>query len=275
MLKRLVTLAVLTTLFAVGVGLYSRRAVTQEIDGATLSGKAALALARGESEVNLVSHDSFEGVDSLEEALSRYTVIEATPISKNSYILDQYSIGTWYKFRIHRTIKQNPLPACSDCSSMPDPPADQLPLNWDEIMVLHGGGIQIVEGVTFHVTVPDFPDFTLNQRYLLFIDYDASKKVAFVSVGPPGIYIVNGFGNLSHVYEADPDDTIGSGLAANYGNNANTLNNALNPPPPPPACDPVQEQNCWNQGGSWDSFNCFCNYEPPPDPCGGYMWYCY
>ena len=271
MLKRLATLAVLTTLIAVGITWYSRGAGTQEIDAATLSGKAALAIGRGEYEVNMVSHDSFEAVDSLDEALARYTVVEATPISKTSYVMDQYSIGTWYKFRINRFLKQNSIPPCTDCSAMPEPPAGTS-LNWDEMMVMHGGGLQVVDGVTFQVTVPDYPDFSINQRYLLFIDYDPNTKVGMVSVGPPGIYLVNGYGTLSHVYEADPDDPIGSGLAASYGNNANTLNDALNPPPPPPTCDPYEEQACWNRGGSWDSWSCYCN---EPSGCGSYMWNCY
>lgn len=38
----------------------------------------------------------------------------------------------------------------------------------------------------------------------------------------------------------------------------------LPPPPPPPSCDPVQEQNCYANGGSWDSGACYCIYEPPP-----------
>ena len=273
MLKRLVVFAVLTTLLAVGAGLYTRQAVTQAIDGATLSGKAALAVGRGESEVSLVSHDSFEGVDSLTAAVGRYTIVEATPISKNSYILDQYSIGTWYKFRVHRFTKQNPLPPCTDCSAMPDPPADQLPLNSDEMMVLHAGGTQVVDGIIFHVTVPDFPDFTLNQRYLLFIDYDATKKVGLVSPGPPGVYMVNGTGGLVHVYSAEPDDTIGSGLTASYANNANTLYTALNPPSQPPSgCDPAAQQACNARGGGyyWEPFSCTCEF----DPCLAKPWLC-
>lgn len=39
------------------------------------------------------------------------------------------------------------------------------------------------------------------------------------------------------------------------------------PPPPPPSCDPVDEQACYNMGGSWDPSTCSCNYNP--DPCGG------
>jgi hypothetical protein len=272
MLKRLIALAALTTSLALAVALYSHGTFSQTIDDATLSGKAALAVARGESEVHLGINDAWESVNTLDEALSHYTVVEATAISKQSYVLDQYGIGTWYRLRIERTIKQNALPECSSCGAMPDPPADTPTLNWNEIMLLRAGGIQVVDGVTFFVNVPDFPDFSLNQRYLLFIDYDPSKKVGLVSVGPPGVYMVNGTGGLSHIYDSDVDDPICSGLAGTYGNNANTLYNALNPPPPPPECDPIEEQNCWNSGGSWDSFSCYCT---PSNQCGGYLWNCY
>lgn len=38
------------------------------------------------------------------------------------------------------------------------------------------------------------------------------------------------------------------------------------PPPPPPSCDPVEEQNCYANGGSWDPSTCYCTYYEPP-PC--------
>jgi len=46
------------------------------------------------------------------------------------------------------------------------------------------------------------------------------------------------------------------------------------PPEEPTLCDTVQEQSCYNQGGSWDATTCSCTYiqpDPDPDPCyGGY-----
>jgi len=38
------------------------------------------------------------------------------------------------------------------------------------------------------------------------------------------------------------------------------------------SCDPYQEDNCYSQGGDWDSTNCQC-YLPPPDPCLRKPWY--
>lgn len=36
------------------------------------------------------------------------------------------------------------------------------------------------------------------------------------------------------------------------------------PPPPPPTCDGDQEQACYNNGGSWDSYNCQCTFIQEP-----------
>src|SRR5262245_32464918 len=263
MVKRLVVFALFATVLAMGIGLYSRRAVTQDIDTATLAGMAAQAQAQGQSEVDLAKDISWEGIDDLNTALSRYTVVDAVPIAKQSYVLDEFNIGTWYKFRLNFTIKQNPLVTCSQCSSnIPDPPAELLPLNANEILVLHPGGSQLINGITVNVNVSEFADFTLNQRYLLFIDFDSARSLATVSVGPPGVYLVDANGRLVHFYDANPEDTIGSGLAANYGSNINTLRNALNPSPPS-GCDPVQAQACIDRHGGWfwDPDTCTCSFD--------------
>lgn len=41
------------------------------------------------------------------------------------------------------------------------------------------------------------------------------------------------------------------------------------PPPPPPSCDPVEEQSCYANSGSWDPSTCYCTYYEPPPPCIG------
>src|SRR5205807_4323265 len=153
---------------------YSHKAFTQTQSGVpedqigTLNGFALEAQGQGDTEINLGEGILFEGTLDLNAAISNYTVIAATPISQNSYVLDPYSIGTWYKFRVNETLAQKPLRQCADCPPIPDPPADMLPLNPGEILILKPGGSQVVNGVTINIGVSDFPDFTLNQQYLLF-----------------------------------------------------------------------------------------------------------
>lgn len=38
----------------------------------------------------------------------------------------------------------------------------------------------------------------------------------------------------------------------------------------PVGCDPIQEQDCYNNGGSWDFSTCSCNYNPDPCWSNGY-----
>lgn len=272
MLKRLLVLALFTSVLATAVALYSHRGVTQTIDPATLAGIAMQAQAQGRSEVNIGRDIMYDGVDDLNSAISRYTIIDAVAIAKQSYVLDEFNIGTWYKFRLNYTIKQNPLVVCAQCSSnIPDPPAELLPLNSNEVLILHPAGSQLVNGTTINVMVSDFPDFNLDQRYLLFLDFDSAKAVGTVSLGPPGVYVVDANGGLIPVYDADPEDIVVSGLTATYGNNANTLRNALNPQPPS-TCNPVQEQNCYDLDGMWNSTTCHCTI--PPNPCAHKPWLC-
>jgi len=51
-----------------------------------------------------------------------------------------------------------------------------------------------------------------------------------------------------------------------------SLTSSPPPPPPPPTCDPNDEQNCYNQGGTWDPSICYCNQ---PNQCNSSPWYCY
>jgi len=279
MVKKFIALTVLCTLLAIGISLYSSKASMQtqtipEDQLGTLHGFAMDAQSRGEYEIDLAKTIIFEDAVSLDAAIANYTVLAATPIAKQSYVLDNYSIGTWYKFRVNETLAQKPLMLCSGCPSpIPDTvPPDMLPLNAGEILVLQPGGSQLVDGVTINISVADFPDFTLNQKYLLFLNLDASRSIGSLQVGPAGAYMVDNYGGLSPIFQLESgDNPVWDGLTAQYGSNLNQLRNTLNPPPPPPTCDQVEEQSCYDRGGTWIFNGCYCR-EPNPDPCTQQPW---
>ncbi|MDX6693327.1 MAG: hypothetical protein QOF02_930 [Blastocatellia bacterium] len=424
MVRRFIALAVVCTLIAIAIGLYNRGVLSQATvdpsEFGTLHDIAAGAAASGETEVHYSVHPMYEGVDNFDQALDRYTIMEATVIDKRSYILDATAIGTWNKFKINAVLTQKPLPQCPTCSSVADPPADMLPLNSDEFVLLHGTASQIVEGVTLFAHEDEFPDFMFNQKYLIFMDFDATKRAGSAKLGPGGVFMVNADGTLTPVTEEDPgENPLVDAIAARYGNSIFRFRAALNPvsidpnayyrmvvqhsgkcmdvqnasyangapvmqydchdglnqkwrfvpmsdgfyeiisansgkcldvnqgstadgaqimqydchggtnqqwilnaedggfnvlvarnsgrvpsiagvsyangakvlqwyydfaphqkwqlsltsgPPPPPTCDPAQEQDCYNRGGSWDSGSCYCI---EPDPCASYPWNCY
>lgn len=425
MVRRFIALAVICTIIAIGVGLYNRGVSSQvSIDPSefgTLRHIALDAASLGETEVHYSVHPIYEGVENFDQALARFTVMEATLLDKRSYTLDATTIGTWNKFKINSVLTQRPPSQCPTCSTLSDPPAEIAPVNSNEFDLLHGTGSQVVEGVTLFAHEDEFPDFMYNQKYLIFMDYDASKKVGAARLGPGGVFMVNADGTLAPLAQDEPgDNPVVDAIATQYNNSIFRLRAALNPvpvdtnayyrlvaqhsgkcmdvsnasyangahimqfgchdglnqkwrfeatgdgyykivsahsgkcmdvnqaltgdgaqyiqhdchggtnqqftlndegggyvviaarhsgrvpsvagvsygdgakilqwwydsaphqkwqlsltsgPPPPPTCDPWQEQDCWNRGGSWDAGSCYCWEQP--DPCSGSPWNCY
>ncbi|HEX5707940.1 MAG TPA: hypothetical protein VFX96_11625 [Pyrinomonadaceae bacterium] len=87
-------------------------------------------------------------------------------------------------------------------------------------------------------------------------DQGGAVQICFPDACHPGntSYVFQGVGFQLPIFESAP------------GFNPPVFN--FVPPPPPPSCDPVDEQACYNFGGSWDPGTCSCNYYNP-DPCGG------
>lgn len=53
---------------------------------------------------------------------------------------------------------------------------------------------------------------------------------------------------------------------------ANIVYALTDTPAPPPVCSYIDEQNCYNNGGTWDPDFCECTYES--DPCSYKPWLC-
>lgn len=281
MLKRFVVLAIVSTVLAATVAIYVRvaRVQSSEIDTSdlTLSSQAAAANSRGDLLVRSIVGGDFAAVSSLDEAFSRYTVLVAQPVLTRSYVIDDLSVVTWTKMSVSETLSQKPIYQCSNCDplSLPDPPADLLPLNSNEILVYRAGGTVVVDGVTFTVDVEQFPPFNLGQNYLLFLNEDTSKSVATAEMGPLGTFAFTS-SNLFRSALSDADGAVISsdvtdGMSSRFGNQLSLLRNYFNPPA---SCDPTgaQQASCLDDGGSWNAATCHCT--PPFDPCVHKPWLC-
>jgi hypothetical protein len=275
MVRKFASLAIVSTLIALALVSYNKGVFSQTVaddDTGTLRGFAREAISEGKTEYYLDQHDDYQQAN-LDYALANYTVLVAEPIQKRSYTIGDYFIGTWYKLRVSETLSQKPFRQCSACRVPPNAPADMLPLNANEILILRSGGSYLIDGVTLFATDPDYPDFMLNQKYLLFVSLDSSRSVGIIDVGPVGAYAVNASGNLMPIYESDPgENPIADGLVARYGNNLNQLRNALNPPT---SCDPdgSRENSCYDTGGDWNPSNCACT-NATPSYCIRKPWLC-
>ena len=282
MLKRFIALAIASTAMALAASFYARVPAIQtepEVDGSlfTLSGRAAAASAQGEMFVNATLSGDFDSVDTLDDAFARYTVSVGEPVLSRSYVIDDIGICTWYKVRISETLSQKPLFQCSTCGplSLPDPPSDLLPLNSDEILIYRAGGTAQVGTVTFNEAVEQFPVFNVAQKYLLFLNYDSSKRVATAAIGPTGVFVVTSSDVLTSLLtDADGlviSNAITDGMSARFGNSVTQLRNFFNPPQ---SCDPdgSQAASCFDSGGSWNPTTCYCT--PAFDPCLKKPWLC-
>jgi hypothetical protein len=238
-----------------------------------LEWRASQAQAGGQTEVNLIADRvMYTYVQGLDEAINNYTIVVAQPILQKGYP-DSVSenVETWYKFSVSEYISRKPPTSCTGCSPPSNPPADLLPLNANEILVPRSGGDLVINGVTIISVDAQFPSFLHSQQYLLFLDLDPSTGVGAVKVGPIGAFAISGDQLVSLYGDSHP---LKDELESRYGNSLSALRSALNPPPPPPpsGCDPIQQQNCIDNGGTWKSTDCTC--QPAFDPCLKKPWLC-
>ena len=282
MLKRFIALAIASTALALATAFYARVPAVQtggEINESsfTLSGRAATAAAQGKLFINHSLSGDFDSVGTLDDAFTRYTVLVAEPVLNKSYVIDDIGVATWSKLRVSETLSQKPPYQCSTCGpfTLPDPPSDLLPLNADEILIYRAGGAAQVGGVTFNYEVEQFPEFNVAQKYLFFLTYDSSKKVASAAIGPTGVFTVTSSDVLtSTLTDADGlviSNAVTDGVSARFSNSLTQLRNFFNPPQ---SCDPdgSRAASCLNSGGTWNPTTCYC--KPAFDPCIKKPWLC-
>jgi hypothetical protein len=231
------------------------------------------AIASGETHVLypiLVSHEDVEGFDA---AKTYYTVVVARALSKQTVQTSAYDIETWYRFAVTETLSTRASRVCAN--GLCGVPATVSPAGAGEMLLPKSGGSIQKNGVTVTFEWNDFPDFNIGQTYLIFIDQDAANRVGVSPTGPVGVFSVDTYGGLTPVLSKET--ALRTDIANRFGNNLNQLRNHFNPAPEPTGCDPVQEQNCYNQGGNWNFSTCQCQLscvgcEPEPDPCISRPW---
>ena len=166
----------------------------------TIRWHAQQARARGQQSVRIPAPRIRPvGAADLNHALSRFTVVIATPIESRSYIIDPYMLVTWHKFRVVETLTQRPVPECPSCPQLMTPPDELLPLNENEILLPRPSGTVIIDGVSVTASEGGFPPFLPSQRYLLFIDLDASRRIGRLSMGRYGVFTVSADGSIRHI----------------------------------------------------------------------------
>ena len=148
----------------------------------------------------LVEYLGDAGTISAEEAFSYSTVVVAHLVSKQSTYSDA-DITTWNKFAIDETLSQAKNLMCPGCV-LPSPPATVLPLSAGEFLLPKTGGTANIDGVEVQQFVEDYPEYELDQKYVLLITLYPSG-IARTFGGPIGVFKVLPNDKLAPISESE------------------------------------------------------------------------
>lgn len=216
---------VFVSLFVVTVGAVITISVKMqqrpELQRGTLKWYAQQARDKGEQQAVIPAPlVNYAGSDSMEEALSYYSIVIAEPIEERTYIHNSDEILTWYKFKIVETLSQKTAPPCSPCLSYIDPPNELLPLNADEFLVAKYGGTVMVDDMKVTMKDLNYPPFSISKRYLLLVSIKSSGDAA-IGGGPMGVFTVGDNGALESINKKP--DPIKLGIQNRFGNSVSKL----------------------------------------------------
>jgi hypothetical protein len=222
------------------------------------------AIADGQTETTNSVVVEHEEVPTFDTAKASYSVFIATANSKQSLLINPYVISTWFRFTVNETLSTISPHVC--VSGRCAPPSGVAAAGSTELLVPKSGGNIFKDGVSVDIEVHGFPDFILGQKYLLFVDYDASARVGAPALGAIGVFRVNADGTVTSL-SATSD--LRDDIATRFGNSLNQIKTALGSSTPS-GCSQTAEQFCYSRGGEWDSATCQCYI----DPCTRKPWLC-
>jgi len=192
--KNIAVVCAFVLALCVGVGYVKSSTKSRKVQAAEPEQRGALrqqiakAKSKGEAHLNLPGLvANYEQVKDLEDALSRYTVVIGQLIEVKSYISEQDSVTSWYKFKVLDNVFQ---PAVSKSLDFIHPPAELLPLNDDEILIPRIGGTLSVDGISVVRSEQGFSAFEKSNKYLLFVLLDNVTKVGLPDLGVAGVLTV-------------------------------------------------------------------------------------
>jgi hypothetical protein len=191
-------------------------------EAGTLKRRILEAKAKGENKVELGILSCGWDIGSLEEALSRDTVVVADLVGKKTYE-GKYDLHTLYKFKIKETLLEHPSP--NGMHLFQGVPADMLPIGEDEFLIAEANGQMEIDGVTVaqHANGAEYFE---GQTYLLFLWIDPLTRTALRSgTNPLGVFLVGSNGNLNS-YIDDPYP-LKTALAKRFNNSLEDLRRAL------------------------------------------------
>lgn len=178
------------------------------------------ARAEGKQEIQLLPRiPYYASVNSLDEALANYSTVLAKPVSSHVQLnSESQDIETWYKMQVVDFLSHpNQFIPCSACRSRQGEtiPPKVFPTQENEFVLVKNTGSLVSDGIKVTSNDATFPDFDLNQTYLLFLSLDLNTRIGAIELGPAGVAKINSDGELVPVNKNQP--RLSEALTNRYG----------------------------------------------------------
>ena len=171
--------------------------------GLTLREHVKLAKLRNERKLTIqrsYSTSSYSVFPDMETAAALCTIVVARPVAAVSRISEREHIVTSYKFQTVETLSE-PGPSKWPFTFSGELPPELGTFGDGEYLVTIKGGTKEIDGVEVTAKYDDFELFSIGKEYLLFLDFDTTRRVGGLRMGPLGAMEIGDDGTL---------DTLGS-----------------------------------------------------------------
>lgn len=170
--------------------------------GLTLRERVKLAKLRNEPKITIqksYSTSSYSTASDIEAAVALYTIVVAKPVTVVSRVNEDEQIVSSYKFQTIDVLSEPVRPSSVTFSGTLPPELGDF--RSGDFLVSIWGGTKEVDGVEVTTKYDDFDPFSIGREYLLFLQFDTSKTVGGLAMGPLSALEIGDDGTL---------DTLGS-----------------------------------------------------------------
>jgi hypothetical protein len=196
--------------------------------GLDLRDRVKLAKLRNERKItmpNSYSTSTYSGFRDMETAAALCTIVVARPVAMVSRLDEEERIVSSYKFQTVEILSE------PGASKTPYTFSGSLPpelgrFQGGDFLVTILGGTKDVDGVEVTSKYDDFAPFSIGKEYLLFLNFDATRTVGGLRMGPLGALEVGGDGTLSTL-DRRPSHDFKQMIDSRFGNSVQALKTFL------------------------------------------------
>lgn len=189
--------------------------------GLTLKERAQLAKLKGERKLFVrQSYGTIFNVEfqDMQTTAAVYSVVIAEPVAATSLLSKDGFIVSLYKFKTLELVSEPP-PSKFPFTFSGTPPAELLPFSEGEFQVTLRGGTVDLDGVEVTTRYDDYEPFSMPGKYLLFLEFDTTRRVGGMGMGPLSALSIGEDGTLTtldkkpHKIKQDIDRNFGNSIA--------------------------------------------------------------